>query len=276
MAAALDKLASGLEQSNQLADRGRAVAEAAGLFLYASGDVGPPPGPVRVVLPPAVAHAQAEAQNLVDTGREAAGAARTDAATSLSRMLVPSIGSKVNSGQAEDWAHQTSGTSGSAVVDWLRTNIPSLMPDLGQIAVGTGLMALGLDMIGAAGAVEVGGAALDATLIGAAVGVPANVAGVGLAVAGAGVAAGGAAIAGEGIADLVSYARGQGGKFKGADAKASENEQALRAAKEVGIDTRPGRRALHDAISGQGYSYDQIKAIAQELYDNYPKYRSQG
>jgi hypothetical protein len=27
-------------------------------------------------------------------------------------------------------------------------------------------------------------------------------------------------------------------------------------------------------ISRQGYSYDEIKAIAQELHDNYPKYRN--
>jgi hypothetical protein len=176
--------------------------------------------------------------------------------------------------KAEDWAHRTSGTSGSALVDWLRTNGPSLLPDFGRIAIGGGLMALGLDMIAAAGGVEVGGGALDATGVGAAVGVPANVLGAGLAVAGAGVAAGGSARAGQGVGDLMSYARGKGGRFKGADAKGSENEQALRAAKEVGIDTRAGRRALHDAISREGYSYEEIKAIAQELYDNYPKYRN--
>jgi len=51
-----------------------------------------------------------------------------------------------------------------------------------------------------------------------------------------------------------------------------ENADARRAAREVGLN-RQGQDALHRKISGQGYGYPEIKDVAQELYDNFPKYR---
>jgi hypothetical protein len=51
-----------------------------------------------------------------------------------------------------------------------------------------------------------------------------------------------------------------------------ENKAAKRAADKAGLN-RQGRDALHREISNQGYTDQEIEGIAQELYDNYPKYR---
>jgi hypothetical protein len=271
MAAILEHLASDLERANRLADEAEATAGPAGLTVHPDGHVGPAPGVFLIVPTPDAAKARAQAENLIAAGHRLAVSARGAATAALSSVAVPSIGRDVGPARAQDWAHRTSGTSGSATLDWLRANGPELMPDLQQVLVGGAMVQLGFDMTAAAGGLELGGGALDLTGIGAAAGVPVNVLGAGLAVAGAGVAAGGAALAGHGLADIVTFARG---RFKGGEAKASENEQARRAARAAGIDTTAGRQALHRAISGQGYSYEEIESIAQELYANYPKYRS--
>jgi hypothetical protein len=51
-----------------------------------------------------------------------------------------------------------------------------------------------------------------------------------------------------------------------------ENLEARRAADKAGLN-RAGRDALHREISGKGYSQQDIEGIAQELHDNFPKYR---
>jgi hypothetical protein len=51
-----------------------------------------------------------------------------------------------------------------------------------------------------------------------------------------------------------------------------EYELARRATDKAGLN-RQGRDALHREISRKGYSRGEIEGVAQDLYDNFPKYR---
>ena len=68
------------------------------------------------------------------------------------------------------------------------------------------------------------------------------------------------------------FAKGEDPNLKGRDALRQENAIAERAARNAGLN-REGQRALHDAISGQGYTPGEIQEIADDLAANYPKLR---
>src|SRR5205085_402858 len=85
--------------------------------------------------------------------------------------------------------------------------------EISKIAIDAGQMYLGVEMIAGGAGLDAGGLLLDATGVGAVVGVPADVAGTAMVVGGAGLTAYGASQAGGDIAKLMSDSRtgsGQG------------------------------------------------------------------
>jgi RHS repeat-associated protein len=119
----------------------------------------------------------------------------------------------------------------------------------GQLIGDAGAMIEGFFEVQAGFAGEAGGFVLDATGIGALVGVPVQVVSAGL------VAHGGVKT-GVGAWHLMSGIKqrkeGTLGRFKGTDAKDRENKQVLDALRKAGLEsTRSLRRRIHDALQGQ-------------------------
>jgi len=54
------------------------------------------------------------------------------------------------------------------------------------------------------------------------------------------------------------------GQFKGTDALRQENEKVRSAAKEAGLD-KDQERELHEEVSGQALSYQEILEIARQV-----------
>ena len=256
MARALDQLATDLDRANRLAEQAGATAATAGMSIDANGHTVPsnPMLAARIGIPDYDPTVVAYAKALVEQARQTAQRAWIQALADLSALGVPQIDASVAIDDAQHWVDQeVPGADHRSFWDKLHSD------GLGNVAevIGGGLAMLGgagLVALGTGG--EAGGVVLDATGVGAIVGVPVNVLSAGVIMTGGAVAIGGAALAGHGLGDLIAMARGSSsGRTGGREGATDIPSWAKGTAPREGEAGKDYAKRLMDEKYGQG-NYD--------------------